>query len=297
MILCLMIAMYFLGKQTKTLTTQELIEIQQNENERPLAVPLQPIYVNDHMGYSLQNDELNITYDDGETWVTVPVKKDLLFEGEYNGNKQELIEHSYILTKDIAAFLYTEGPDWDQKQLLLTYSFDQGETWEKTVITENFAALRFRKVDFLNKNFGYVIVSGGRTMSQEYSTVFLTHDGGQTWSEADNSGVTRLIYDGGFVDDKTGFLSFGIINPEEPDFYVTQDGGNSWTKAIFQIPEEFKRIFAATEVPFQEDDYLAVLLNQGPNGDYKGGEVKGKFISRDNGKTWGYQQEVAGNAE
>jgi hypothetical protein len=49
------------------------------------------------------------------------------------------------------------------------------------------------------------------------------------------------------------------------------------------------------EVPFQEDDHLTVLINQGPNGDYLGGKVKGKFISSDNGKTWAFSMEVLPN--
>jgi hypothetical protein len=49
------------------------------------------------------------------------------------------------------------------------------------------------------------------------------------------------------------------------------------------------------EVPFQEADHLAVFINQGPNGDYLGGKVKGKFISNDNGKTWKYSKELLPN--
>lgn len=91
------------------------------------------------------------------------------------------------------------------------------------------------------------------------------------------------------------FLSFGTINPEEPDFYVTQDGGESWTKSNIQIPTEFNKIFVTAEIPFKEDDQLAVLVNQGPNGDYQGGKVKGKFISTDNGLNWTFQKEVVPN--
>ncbi|NRG48323.1 oxidoreductase, partial [Bacillus sp. CRN 9] len=46
------------------------------------------------------------------------------------------------------------------------------------------------------------------------------------------------------------------------------------------------------EIPFKEGDHLAVLVNQGPNGDYDGGKVKGKFTSEDNGKTWDFAEEV-----
>lgn len=48
-------------------------------------------------------------------------------------------------------------------------------------------------------------------------------------------------------------------------------------------------------MPVKEEDHLAILVNQGPNGDYLGGKVKGKFISKDNGKTWDFSKEVQPN--
>lgn len=53
----------------------------------------------------------------------------------------------------------------------------------------------------------------------------------------------------------------------------------------------YLNIFVSAEAPFVEDDHLALLVNQGDNGDYEGGNVKGKFISKDNGKTWEFAQE------
>lgn len=106
-----------------------------------------------------------------------------------------------------------------------------------------------------------------------------------SWEETTNSGGTRLISNGGFVDEAIGFLSFGTINPEEPDLYVTLDGGNTWNKAIMHIPTEYNLIFVQAETPVKEQDHLSVLVNQGPNGDYKGGKVKGKFISTNHGET------------
>lgn len=129
-------------------------------------------------------------------------------------------------------------------------------------------------------------------MSQEYSTAFLTYDGGETWEATADPPTTRLIANGGFIDETTGFLSYGTINPEEPDFYVTQDGGSTWDKAIFNIPEKYDKIFAQAEVPVKEENHLAILVNQGHNGDYQGGRVKGKFISKDNGLTWDFSMEV-----
>lgn len=88
------------------------------------------------------------------------------------------------------------------------------------------------------------------------------------------------------MDENTGFLSFRILNPVVPDFHFTQDGDNSWSNANIIIPEQYHEIFVMAEVPFKEEDYLALHINQGPKGDFEGGKVKGKFISIDNGLTW-----------
>lgn len=294
----LMIGVFIYHNQITDPTLDQFSSIRENTNrgnepeqEQPQSQSLQPVN-EDRISYTLQNDELSVTYNSGEDFAKVPIEVDLLFEGEYNGNKMELVDGSYILTEDRAMFLYSEGEDPEAKAIKLKYSLDQGDTWQDSVVTDTFSSPRFRKVDFINDQFGYVIVSGYRTMSQEYSTVFLTHDGGENWEETSDIGTTRLISDGGFIDESTGFLSYGTINPEEPDFYVTQDGGQTWEEAVFNIPGKYDKIFVQAEVPEKEEDHLSVLVNQGPNGDYEGGQVKGKFISEDNGNTWEFATEV-----
>ncbi|MDY0395722.1 hypothetical protein RWE15_16470 [Virgibacillus halophilus] len=189
-------------------------------------------------------------------------------------------------------FLYGTGENGAVQQIMLTLSTDKGKTWHDSVITEKIQGVRFRKVAFLDEKFGYVIISGDRTMSQEYSTAFVTQDGGKNWKHINNPNVTRLISDGGFIDEKTGFMSYGTINPEAPDLYVTQDGGETWQPSKVEIPEKYDKIFVTAEVPVKKEKYLAMDVNQGPNGDYLGGEVKGRFISADNGKTWQFEKEV-----
>lgn len=263
-----------------------------NEAKQPKPEVLRPIYADDKIGYSLQNEQLQITYDNGENWITVPVSKESLFSGEYSGNKEELIPNSFILTKNRALFYFAEKVSEYNYKLQLLSSLDQGKTWQQFSIIENYPAIRFRKVEFLNESFGYVIVSGDRTMSSEWSSVFITNDRGTTWTETNRPDTTRLVADGGFIDEKIGFLSFGILNPEKPDLYYTQDGGTTWSQAQIAIPEQYDKIFVIAETPFKEGVQLVLYINQGPNGDYQGGKIKGKFISTDHGQTWTFESEV-----
>ncbi|GAB2562369.1 WD40/YVTN/BNR-like repeat-containing protein [Gracilibacillus alcaliphilus] len=252
----------------------------------------QAVEVEDVISYSLQGDTLTVTFNKGKDWITVPVEKELLFTGEYSGNQQQLIEQSYLLSEERAAFLYAEQSDTGPQNILLISTTDQGKSWEKSLVVEQFPPLRFRKVDFVDDSFGYVILSGDRTMSQEYSSIFLSYDGGETWEEVNRPDVTRLVADGGFVDEQTGFVSFGILNPEEPSLYRTQDGGQNWQEAVFEMPDQYLPVFVQAEMPVKEDDHLTVLVNQGSSGDYDGGLVKGKFISEDQGETWQFVEEV-----
>lgn len=293
----LIIATSFYHNQSKTLAMpmnvllEEQIQKEQTDEQKEPEEPEQTLHAQDTIDYSLQNDALHITFNQGGDWSEVPVEKETLFGGEYNGNEQELIPGSYVLTEDLAALLYVEGPVQDEK-LAIIYSDDQGETWEDAVVTDRYPSVRFRKVAFLDEAFGHVIMSGDRTMSQEGSSVFLTKDGGESWEETNGPDTTRMLADGGFVDEDIGFLSYGTINPEAADLYVTRNGGDSWSHADVQVPEKYADIFVSAEVPVKEDDHLSVLLNQGPNGDYEGGDVKGKFISDDNGKIWEFSGEV-----
>lgn len=250
-------------------------------NEQP-AIQAEEI-----IDYAWKSNELHITFNKGKTWMKVPVEKEQLFNGEYNGNQEELINGSYMLTKQMAAFLHS-----DNQKIELTYSFNHGENWRTTVVSESFPSIRFRKVAFLNDTFGYIILTGDRTMSQEFSSVYVTHDRGNSWKETVSTNVTRLLADGGFVDENNGFLSYGILNPDEPQLLVTNDGGASWNEAKFNRPAKYNEIFVTAEIPAKEDDHLAVLINQGTNGDYQGGQMKGKFISLDQGRTWEFSKEV-----
>lgn len=243
------------------------------------------------LDYRIQNNRVELTFDSGIHWQAVPFPLADLLGGEISVDQSSLIPGSYLLTNERVAFVYPKGDSWSQQKVTFQVSKDQGKSWEESIIADDFVGLRFRKVDFVTADFGYAILSGGRTMSQEAHYIYLTNDGGQTWRKTRSAETTQLISDGSFVDTQTGFLSFGVLNPDTPTLYYTQNGGSTWDLAKINIPGMYLNIFVSAEAPFVEDDHLALLVNQGDNGDYEGGNVKGKFISKDNGKTWEFAQE------
>lgn len=267
--------------------------VQETPNKPQKPQQLQPILVDGGIGYSLQNDELQITFNEGEDWTTVPIKKDLLFMGDFVGSNQELIDHSYMISKERIIFLYLEKEGYvEDNRVIVTYSEDQGTTWENSVVSAFHPYIGFRKIDFLSDQFGYIIFTGERVMSEEASFIYITNDGGAHWELTNHPDTTRLVYEGGFIDEMIGFLSVGYTNPKNPELHVTQDEGNTWNEAQINVPAEYSEIFLIAEMPYHESGHLAVLVNQGPEGDYLGGRVKGKFISIDQGLTWEFSEEV-----
>src|SRR5690625_2983798 len=267
--------------------------VQETPNKPQKPQQLQPILVDENIGYSLQNDELQITFNRGEDWSRVPIDTDLLLTKDYIGSNQELIDHSYLISEERKIVLHMEQEGYvEDNRVAVTYSEDQGNTWENSVVAESQPFIGFQKIDFLSDQFGYIIFTGERVMSEEASYIYITNDGGAHWELTNHPDTTNLVYHGGFIDEMTGFLSVGYRIPDQPDLHVTQDGGNTWYKAQINVPAEYSEIFLIAEMPYQESDHLTVLVNQGPEGDYQGGRVKGKFISKDQGMTWEFAGEV-----
>ncbi|MGN8646714.1 WD40/YVTN/BNR-like repeat-containing protein [Gracilibacillus sp. HCP3S3_G5_1] len=281
---------YEQNREPVSLPSYNIEENQQHAESNPpeeKEPPLVPINIEDAIGYSLQNDQLQITYDNGNSWLSVPIKKDLLFQGEYQGDTMALIDNSFILTENVAAFLYSEGA------IKVIYSQNQGETWEESVVVDSLPAIRFRKITFLDDQFWYVIVSADRTMSSEAAFIYISTDQGENWESINMPDTFRLVADGGFVDEDTAFMSYGTINPEKPDLYVTNDQGETWEQAAFDMPSQYDQVFVIARAPFKEEDHLALIMEQGPNGDYyRDGLIRAKFISTDNGHTWEFAEEV-----
>ncbi|MFS0562068.1 sialidase family protein [Terribacillus sp. 179-K 1B1 HS] len=229
--------------------------------------------------YTIDQAGLQVTTNSGEDWAKVPVEVDELFEGEYQGSKTELIDQSYVLAEDRFAFIIGGF-----EQTAVLSSTDQGKTWETTELPDAIEGVRLRIIGFTSEQDGFVILSGGRTMSTEGNQVYQTADGGRTWTLTGSAPSERIVQSGIFVSKDIGFMTFGLTGHAE--YYRTTDGGANWGTFDVELPGIYSDVFTVMESAEYEGDQLIMTMGQGSNGDYYGGNVKATLVSDDNGATF-----------
>jgi hypothetical protein len=239
--------------------------------------------------YKIENKICYVSYDEGSTWKEVPVNLETLVEvGDGRPYYNKLQEKSYVITPEKTAFVYggtRENP------LMMTYSEDKGATWKTSEISRTLDSVRVKFCSFPSANVGYVIATGGRTMSQEGQLIYKTTNGGAIWKEVGSGPSTWLLQSGGFVDENLGFMSYPKIEGAKTNFYRTEDGGKNFEPVILPVyKEEWMGVtlepFIQPGTPYYEEGQLSLLIGQGEQGDFKGGAVMAKYKSSDKGKTW-----------
>jgi hypothetical protein len=246
--------------------------------------------------YKIDNNKCSISYNGGKTWIEVPlVLKRLVSVGDGTPNYYALQEGSYLISPQKTAFLYGGGGSVTGLEII--YSEDEGKTWHTSEIDNQLRSARVKFISFPTSSVGYAISSEGRTMSQESQVIYKTTDGGVTWKTVGYGPKNYLINSGGFSDESVGFISYPKIDGEPNNFYRTEDGGKTFKPVTLPVvKEEFMGAtlepFVEPKTPYIENGKLLVLVGQGPQGDYKGGRIMGKYQSNDKGKTWTFIEQV-----
>jgi hypothetical protein len=239
--------------------------------------------------YKIENKVCYVSYDGGRTWKEVPVQLgSLAAVGDGRPFYNKLQEKSYLITSEKTAFIYGGTREIP---LTVIYSEDKGTAWKTTEISKNLDSVRVKFCSFPTVKVGYVIAAGERAMSQERQVIFKTEDGGATWKEVGYGPRTSILQSSSFIDENLGFMSYPKIEGAETNFYRTEDGGKTFEPIILPLTrQEWMGLtlepFIQPESPYVEDGQLFLLVGQGPQGDFKGGNVMGKYKSDDRGKTW-----------
>ncbi len=153
----------------------------------------------------------------------------------------------YLNDENIAVIL-PESP------VKIIISRDGGTTWKESTVCgsdqmEAYGAMRdhFQYsggfIGFLGENDGYLVLTAGVSMNSQPMRIYLTDDGGDTWSEIGNpysKGLHISVLTGaGFSTPEIGFIGYRYYEDAGPDIWRTTDGGDTWEKVPVTLPEPY----------------------------------------------------------
>ena len=237
------------------------------------------------------SDQVFMTTDYGKKWTQVPIQLEQLREGEYSHvSAGQLMKDSYYISQDFTYFLVG-----GRSSMSILESFDNGKTWQEHEIARSFAGVRFRKLEVLPDQTMIATFSGGRVMSSEGASSYISKDNGETWESLCSLPSTRILQSISWINEQTGFAGYS-----QGELYYTNDGGSNWQKSSLILPDvystEYKPsgyIFDLPEKVQETNGVLELTLAQ-ENGDYKGGRVCALLQSFDNGASFQFEEEVNG---
>lgn len=243
--------------------------------------------------YKIEGEKLFISYNKGNNWSEVPINFEELMAGRAYRN--QLPDGSYEIKPEKTSFLFGGT---NEVPLSVLYSDDEGATWAKVPLLDVIYP-RYSYIHFENKDIGYSVITFDKTMSQEASAILSTTDGGKTWEHVGSGPRGSLLKSSKFYDDGLGFFSYPYVEGNETNLYRTEDGGRTFEPVILEPQElnsdiglEWSKVYKEANVPELNDGVMTLLVTQGADGDYKGGNLMARYESYDLGKTWTYIDQV-----
>lgn len=258
------------------------------------------VFDENNIGYKFEQSNLYIQLNK-ETWVRVPGDFSKMIEQLENGKFKEgtyqISDYKivfYYITKHETGEKYNKPTKYskDGNEVVeteeiavskytsyLIYSDDNGQTWNRTEpspVGEN-----TQYMHFVDSQTGYVV----NTVDSALGGVRLfelkkTEDGGKTWSTVSNF-EARANSNIKFIKGNIGFYTEPSAAETESKLYMTSDSGKTWN--LVSIIES--DIYDYYNIPEQEGEHLKLVISQGNDGDYNGGDTK-EYYSDDYGSTW-----------
>ncbi|MPW26950.1 hypothetical protein GC105_14285 [Alkalibaculum sp. M08DMB] len=153
---------------------------------------------------------------------------------------------------------------------------------------------------FLDQGKGYRLTVADAALGSRFYVLDLTLDGGLTWETinkdpfSNEAGVSAGIT---FIDENLGFIGISHSGGSYGNLFRSEDGGKLYKQVVIPKVEvslnesETYVAFDLPGMPYKEGEKLSLLVEQGEDGDYKGG-IKALYQSEDRGITWKYIKEV-----
>lgn len=195
------------------------------------------------------DDHVLRTTDGGETWADVTPPE----RASTNGDPRK-VAHAFFLDSDSSWVTYfREGVSRTGAVFpLVWYTHDGGDTWQHSAyldisgIVEWFYSPTF--LQFVDTQHGWLLIAVGEGMSQSYTLLFRTTDGGATWARIIDSLTSTDLHNCC----KTGMVFLdaltGIVTSEQGSYFKpfvtwTRDGGLTWEAKNLPGPENYPDLF------------------------------------------------------
>lgn len=190
-----------------------------------------------------------------------------------------------------AHFIYKGKNSFSDEPIINT---DRNNEW-KVGYTYNEGEETF----FINKKLGYQLSVVDSALGSRFYALLQTKDGGESWKTINkdpylnHTGVSSGIT---FINESLGFIGLSHNGGIQSELYRTIDGGLSFEEIslpTIEVPlgdNQIQEPFDFPEMPYEENGKVLILVNQGQDGDYKGG-IKALYQSEDYGKTWTFIKE------
>jgi len=222
-------------------------------------------------GWVLSEEALSITSDGGQTWmsITPPQVPATAIRGVYFMDTQ----HGWVVSSSAS----------DQSQLEISVTTDGGSSWSTSplgspepVFADSTSLPAY--VDFVDAQHGWVVAMIATSANFSTGILLQTSDAGATWQQL------RMPVGGPveFVNPTNGWLASSGQQGTSDKFYVTSNGGQSWTSETVTPPAGFTEAQATYTIPAYTSPANVVLAAFDNGTD----STAGFYQTGDNGASW-----------
>jgi hypothetical protein len=285
-----------------SIMTPEDYGIEQDTKNNVSSVVIEDATESSYAYYQIKDNFLSVTYDGGAKFINVPVditKLPLVDSG--TTGTQTLSRGSYVVSTSTTAFLYGGTTNGTSKTpLTVVYSTDLGSQWTTCEIDNEYGA-QYYYLEFFDESNG-VIVAEYSGDDSTYSKIYVTSNGGSSWTSAGQGPSTGRLKGVKFISAKTGFFAYEYDENVDSNLYKTTDGSKTFEKIY--LPEQklesavaaaagdgatWSSVFREATVPvLDKNSDIIVYLTQGTENIYNNGRTAAKYISTDRGVTFKY---------
>jgi hypothetical protein len=254
--------------------------------------------------YQLVDDRIQVTFDGGNKWTTVPAEASYLLytyetvEDNTEGQKKVIDEGRYLINSQCAYFLYG-GVTISGKNVPLTviYTLNKGDEWVSAQVDNSLADISFGYLNFFSEREGVVLVSHGKGQ-QSMVSVFYTSDGGENFTKKGETTADRDVTGALFLDADTGFICLRHMMENDDTLYASYDGGARFDAVTLEEQElsdntdgrfTWRGVYVQAETPtLDSNGRMVVSLSQAEDSGYSNRKLVAQYMSSDKGKSWKY---------